>query len=233
MIQYSLLFLYVVCVCALAQAEMSASDLMLARVSLALFSLLELAMPFVLAWQVYDVVTSVASGHISVGYMVLRLGLAVLVFFYLPTACECPPRVFTTLCVPNWAGLDVFSVQTSLSSYRVLYCGLNCTQVRLDTLFLSPPPLSECLYCAGNRCGLAVFSVLGTFPPAGMFSRLRACLMKYIGLRIVLEGNNSNGKPRVYVGVGLGPVEQLLFASVSDDIHRIFIRKEELFCFDV
>lgn len=77
---------------------MSASDLMLARLSLALFSLLELAMPFVLAWQVYDVVTSMASGHISIGYMVLRLGLAVLVFFYLPTACECTSRVcFSTV----------------------------------------------------------------------------------------------------------------------------------------
>lgn len=72
---------------------MSASDLTLARLSLALFSVLELAMPFVLAWQLFDVVTSVASGLISIGYAVLRLGLVVLVFFYLPTACECPSRV--------------------------------------------------------------------------------------------------------------------------------------------
>lgn len=71
-----------------------------------------------------------------------------------------------------------------------------------------------------------MFSVLGTFPPAGMFSRLRACLMKYIGLRIVLEGNmKPSGKPYVYVGVGFGPVEQLLFASVSTEITGSSVEK--------
>ena len=63
--------------------------------------------------------------------------------------------------------------------------------------------------------------MLASFPPGGVFSRLRACVVKYVGLRLVVEAKNDNdpGKACVYVGVGVGPAEQLLLASVSPVVH--------------
>lgn len=55
------------------------------------------------------------------------------------------------------------------------------------------------------------------FPPAGMHSRLRACVMRYLGLRIVVEGKQEPDTTYAYVGVGLAGVEQLLLASVRED----------------
>ncbi|CAM9997929.1 unnamed protein product, partial [Laminaria digitata] len=53
------------------------------------------------------------------------------------------------------------------------------------------------------------------FPPAGTYSRIRACLVKYLGVRVVVEGKQEEEKACVYVGVGLGEPEQLLLASVA------------------
>eukprot|EP00904_Undaria_pinnatifida_P011866 jgi/Undpi1/780/HiC_scaffold_10.g04244.m1 len=53
------------------------------------------------------------------------------------------------------------------------------------------------------------------FPPAGAYSRVRAHLVKYLGVRVVVEGKQTEEKPCVYVGVGLGVPEQLLLASVA------------------
>lgn len=52
------------------------------------------------------------------------------------------------------------------------------------------------------------------FPPAGMHSRLRACVVRYLGLRVVVEGKQEPGTTYVYLGVGLTGAEQLLLASV-------------------
>jgi len=49
-----------------------------------------------------------------------------------------------------------------------------------------------------------------------MHSRLRACVIKYIGFRVVIEGKQERGTSYVYVGVGLAGAEQLLLASVSN-----------------
>lgn len=56
-----------------------------------------------------------------------------------------------------------------------------------------------------------------------MHSRLRACVMKYLGLRVVVEGKQEPGTTYVYVGVGLAGVEQLLLASVRK--HALFPKK--------
>lgn len=52
------------------------------------------------------------------------------------------------------------------------------------------------------------------FPPAGRHSRLRACVMKYLGVRVVVEGKQEPGVTYIYAGDGLSPAEQLLLSSV-------------------
>ncbi|CAM9492519.1 unnamed protein product [Scytosiphon promiscuus] len=54
-----------------------------------------------------------------------------------------------------------------------------------------------------------------SFPPAGMHSQLRAAVMKYLGVRVVVEGKQDPGATYVYVGAGLGSAEQLTLASVA------------------
>ncbi len=51
-----------------------------------------------------------------------------------------------------------------------------------------------------------------------MHSRLRACVIKYLGFRVVIEGKQEPGTAYVYVGVGLTGAEQLLLASVRNKI---------------
>lgn len=62
----------------------------------------------------------------------------------------------------------------------------------------------------------SVFADCKRFPPAGMHSLLRACVMKYLGLRVVVEGKQEPGTTYAYVGGGLTGVEQLLLASVRN-----------------
>lgn len=38
--------------------------------------------------------------------------------------------------------------------------------------------------------------------------------MKHLGLKVVIEGKQDNGKPCIYVGIGLGITEQMLLSSV-------------------
>eukprot|EP00903_Cladosiphon_okamuranus_P012305 g11537.t1 len=90
-----------------------------------------------------------------------------------------------------------------------------------ETLSGALPALSS----AGKRVfGLCLLGMTATalteryckrFPPAGMYSRLRACVMKYLGLRVVIEGKQEPGTTYAYVGVGLSGVEQLLLASIA------------------
>lgn len=49
-----------------------------------------------------------------------------------------------------------------------------------------------------------------------MHSHLRACVVKYVGLRMVVEGTQEPGMTYVYVGVGLTGAVQLLLASVRN-----------------
>ena len=67
---------------------MSAVDLALARSFLVLFSALDFAMPVLLAWQLIDLVRSLASGEFALENIALRFGLLALVFLVLPLTCE-------------------------------------------------------------------------------------------------------------------------------------------------
>eukprot|EP00752_Nemacystus_decipiens_P001493 g1467.t1 len=87
------------------------------------------------------------------------------------------------------------------------------------------PDAMPALSSAGKRVlGLCLIGMIATalteryckrFPPAGMHSLLRACVMKYLGLRVVVEGKQEPGTTYAYVGAGLAGVEQLLLASVA------------------
>lgn len=84
----------------------------------------------------------------------------------------------------------------------------------------SPSPFSPSPTSRDNRALrhppriFSLFADCKRFPPAGMHSLLRACVMKYLGLRVVVEGKQEPGTTYAYVGVGLAGVEQLLLASV-------------------
>lgn len=43
-------------------------------------------------------------------------------------------------------------------------------------------------------------------------------MIKYLGVRVVVEGNQDPGTTYVYLGVGLAGVEQLLLASVREHV---------------
>lgn len=67
-----------------------------------------------------------------------------------------------------------------------------------------------------------------SFPPAGMHSKLRASVMKYLGVRVVVEGKQEPGATYVYVGAGLGSAEQLTLASVRAEFRPVAVWTELL-----
>ncbi|CAB1114142.1 unnamed protein product [Ectocarpus sp. CCAP 1310/34] len=69
------------------------------------------------------------------------------------------------------------------------------------------------LYVVCVKGTALVKSYCSRFPPAGRHSRLRACVMKYLGVRVVVEGKQEPGV--IYIYAGVGPAEQLLLSSAA------------------
>lgn len=81
----------------------------------------------------------------------------------------------------------------------------------------------------GTLAHLDIVPGLHRVNPVGRYSRIRACVLKHMGLRLVLEGKHDPDKTYVYVGCDLGVTEQLLIASVSFSLQSSHPRQYNCF----